>query len=194
MESLRLEPFSRPFERTFAPPGSKSLTNRALVLAALCEAPCKLTGALFADDTRVMLDSLAKLGFETEIDEAAKTITVKGRGGIIPNAKADLFCGNSGTTIRFVTALATLGRGEFTVDGIPRMRQRPIGPLATMLRNLGGRIEHTMADGYPPLHITADELPGGIVQYGSETSSQYLSAVLQVAPYAHRRSGRRPHR
>ncbi|HEX8323750.1 MAG TPA: 3-phosphoshikimate 1-carboxyvinyltransferase [Tepidisphaeraceae bacterium] len=185
MESLRLEPLSKPFERTFAPPGSKSLTNRALVLAALCEAPCTLTGALFADDTRVMIDGLTKLGFEVTPDEAAKTITVKGRGGVIPAATADCFCGNSGTTIRFLAALCTLGRGVYTVDGVPRMRQRPIGPLVTMLRNLGARIEHTMEDGYPPLRITADELPGGIVRYGSETSSQYLSALLQVASYAH---------
>lgn len=185
MESLRLEPFSKPFDRTFAPPGSKSLTNRAMVLAALAEAPCTLTGALFADDTRVMIDSLRKLGFEVTTDENAKTITVAGRGPVIPADAADLFCGNSGTTIRFVTALCTLGRGTFTLDGIPRMRQRPIGPLVTMLRNLGARIEHTMEDGFPPLKIEADELPGGLVKYGSETSSQYLSAVLQVAPYAH---------
>ncbi|MDB5326752.1 MAG: aroA [Phycisphaerales bacterium] len=185
MESLRLDPFSKPFDRTFAPPGSKSLTNRAMVLAALAEAPCTLAGALFADDTRVMIDGLRKLGFEVHDDEAAKTITVKGRGGVIPATAAECFCGNSGTTIRFLTALCTLGRGEYTLDGVPRMRQRPIGPLATMLRNLGARIDHTMADGYPPLRIAADELPGGIVKYGSETSSQYLSALLQVAPYAH---------
>lgn len=185
MESLRLDPFSKPFDRTFAPPGSKSLTNRAMVLAALAEAPCTLAGALFADDTRVMIDGLRKLGFEVHADEIAKTITVKGHGGLIPATAAECFCGNSGTTIRFLTALCTLGRGEYTLDGIPRMRQRPIGPLATMLRNLGARIDHTMADGYPPLRIAADQLPGGIVKYGSETSSQYLSALLQVAPYAH---------
>ena len=185
MESLRLDPFSKPFDRTFAPPGSKSLTNRAMVLAALAEAPCTLAGALFADDTRVMIDGLRKLGFEVDADETAKTITVKGHGGLIPATAAECFCGNSGTTIRFLTALCTLGRGTYTLDGIPRMRQRPIGPLATMLRNLGARIDHTMADGYPPLRIAADQLPGGIVKYGSETSSQYLSAVLQVAPYAH---------
>ena len=185
MDSLRLEPFARPFDKTFAPPGSKSLTNRALVLAALGESPCTLTGALFADDTRVMIDGLRGLGLEVTPDESAKTIAVKGRGGVIPSAAADCFCGNSGTTIRFLTALCTLGRGVYTLDGVPRMRQRPIGPLATMLRNLGARIEHTAGDGTPPLRITADGLPGGLVRYGSETSSQYLSAVLQVAPYAH---------
>ena len=185
MESLRIEPFSRSFEKTFAPPGSKSLTNRAMVLAALGESRCTLTGALFADDTRVMIDGLKKLGFEIDADEAAKTIHVKGRGGVIPAESAECFCGNSGTTIRFLTALCSLGRGVYTLDGVPRMRQRPIGPLVTMLRNLGVRIEHTTADGFPPLRITADELPGGLVRYGSETSSQYLSALLHAAPYAH---------
>src|ERR1700712_5371083 len=183
MESLRLDPFSKPFDRTFAPPGSKSLTNRAMVLAALCEAPVTLTGALFAEDTRVMIDGLTKLGFEVTPDEAAKTIKVKGRGGIVPAASADCFCGNSGTTIRFLTALCTLGRGVYTLDGVPRMRQRPIGPLVTMLRNLAARVDNTGEEGFAPLRVRGG-LAGGIVRYGSEVSSQYLSAVLQVSPYA----------
>ncbi len=184
MSDLRIEPISVPFTATLTPPGSKSLTNRALVLAALAAGECVLSNALFADDTRVMLDAIKSLGFQIDVDEANLAVRVIGQGGRIPAARAAIFCGNSGTTIRFLAGMLALGRGNFTLDGVPRMRQRPIGPLAAMLRNLGGRVEYTMGDGYPPIHITADGLPGGFVKYGSETSSQYLSAVLQAAPYA----------
>ena len=183
MDALRIEPLTKPFDITFAPPGSKSLTNRAMVLAALSSGPCTLTNALFADDTRVMIDGLQRLGFDVAVDEENATIRIVGRSGLIPNHAADLFCGNSGTTIRFLTALCSLGDGDYTLDGIPRMRQRPIGPLVTMLRNLAARIEHTENNGFPPVRVRGG-LAGGIVRYGSETSSQFLSAVLQVSPYA----------
>jgi 3-phosphoshikimate 1-carboxyvinyltransferase len=184
MPDVRLDTLDKPFAATFAPPGSKSLTNRALVLAALADGTCDLSNLLFADDTHVMLEGLAKLGFRLVIDHDARTVRVSGRGGHIDRSDAEIFCGNSGTTIRFLTALATLGRGTFTLDGIPRMRQRPIGALTGMLKNLGARIEHAGQDGFPPVRVLADGLPGGIVRYGSEVSSQFLSAVLQVAPYA----------
>jgi 3-phosphoshikimate 1-carboxyvinyltransferase len=184
MEQLRLEPLTQPFDRTFAPPGSKSLTNRAMVLAALSPGKCVLRNALFADDTRVMIEGLKAMGFGVAADEAGRTITIEGRDGLIPSDAADVFCGNSGTTIRFLTALATLGRGTFTFDGIERMRQRPIGPLVEMLRNLGSRVDFLGQPGYPPVRVTANTLPGGLAKYGSETSSQYLSAVLQIAPRA----------
>lgn len=182
MESLRIEPLTQPFDVTFAPPGSKSLTNRAMVLAALSDGPCTLTNALFADDTRVMIDGLQRLGFGVSANAADHEIRIVGGSGLIPNRSAELFCGNSGTTIRFLTALCALGKGAYTLDGVPRMRQRPIGPLVTMLRNLAARISYTGAEGFPPVRSMGG-LAGGLVRYGSETSSQYLSAVLQVAPY-----------
>jgi 3-phosphoshikimate 1-carboxyvinyltransferase len=184
MPDVRLDPLSAPFSATFTPPGSKSLTNRALVLAALADGTCDLSNVLFADDTHVMLESLTRLGFHLVIEHDARTVRVSGRGGLVDKSSADLFCGNSGTTIRFLTAVCALGTGRFTLDGVARMRQRPIGPLVDMLRNLGVRIEYTMNDGFPPIAVEAHGLPGGIVRYGAETSSQYLSAVLQVAPYA----------
>ena len=184
MSDLRIEPIPAPFTATITPPGSKSLTNRALVLAALADGTCDLSNVLFADDTHAMLENLMKLGFHLVIDHDARTVRVHGRGGRIDKAAAELFCGNSGTTIRFLTALCALGHGTYTLDGVARMRQRPIGPLVAMLKNLGVRVEHAMADSFPPVIIHAHGLPGGIVRYGSETSSQYLSAVLQVAPYA----------
>ena len=188
MSDLTIRPFDRPFAVTMSPPGSKSLTNRALVLAALADGPGRLSNVLFADDTLVMLDGLGRLGFEVSVDRPARAVGITGTGGAIPAAAADLFCGNSGTTIRFLTALCTLGRagGCYRLDGVPRMRQRPIGDLVGLLRNIGGRVEYPESEGFPPVDVlgTARGLAGGIVRFGRSQSSQFLSAVLQVAPYA----------
>jgi 3-phosphoshikimate 1-carboxyvinyltransferase len=184
MSDLQIEPITKPFTLKFSPPGSKSLTNRALICAALATGPCTLTNALFADDTQVMLQNLAKLGFDLKIDEPAKTIGIAGQSGSIPNQVVELFCGNSGTTIRFLSALVSLGKGIYLLDGVERMRQRPIGPLIDMLKNLGVRCKYLVNQGFPPIEILADGIPGGYVRYGSESSSQYLSAILMAAPYA----------
>ena len=174
----------RPFDAVVRPPGSKSLTNRALVCAALAGGPSTLSGVLFADDTRHMLDNLAALGFGLDVDEPAARVRVHGRGGVVPAASAELFCGNSGTTIRFLAGLCSLGRGAYTLDGIGRMRQRPIGPLVRMLRNLGARVEFLESDGFPPIRVTARGLAGGFARYGAEQSSQFLSSVMMAAPAA----------
>jgi len=184
MPDVTIEPVSRPFTATITPPGSKSLTNRALVLAALADGASNLSNVLFADDTLVMLDCLARLGFDLDVDKDSNRVRVGGLAGRIPAASAELFCGNSGTTIRFVTALCALGRGRFTLDGIPRMRQRPIGDLVALLKNLGVRTEYVIESGFPPVLVNADGLAGGIARFGGSQSSQFLSAVLQVAPYA----------
>ena len=184
MIDITPEPFARPFTATIRPPGSKSLTNRTLVLAALAAGESRLHNVLLADDTRVMLESLSALGFKLQLDEKQRTISIAGTGGRVPVAGGELFCGNSGTTIRFLAALCTLGRGEFVLDGIQRMRQRPIGELGDMLRNLGVRVEYPLRENYPPIRLIADTLPGGRLQFGTAQSSQYLSAVLLVAPYA----------
>jgi 3-phosphoshikimate 1-carboxyvinyltransferase len=184
MSDVTVQPISKPFTATITPPGSKSLTNRALILAALSENICDLSNVLFADDTHVMLESLMRLGFRVEINHDSHTVRVHGRGGHIDKPHAELFCGNSGTTIRFLTALTSLGTGTYTLDGIPRMRQRPIGHLAELLQNLGVRIEFLMEHGFPPIKVHAHGLPGGIAKYPATHSSQFLSAMLMVAPYA----------
>jgi 3-phosphoshikimate 1-carboxyvinyltransferase len=183
MSDIVLEPITRPFHIRLTPPGSKSLTNRALVLAALADGTSDLSNVLFADDTLVMLDCLTRLGFEVEIDRASHVVRIGGRGGQVPSSTADLFCGNSGTTIRFLAGLCSLGKGKYNLDGIPRMRQRPIAQLVDLLKNLGARIEYVLEDGFPPINIFADGLAGGLIRFGIAQSSQYLSAVLQVAPY-----------
>jgi 3-phosphoshikimate 1-carboxyvinyltransferase len=185
MPDIRIDTLDKPVTATFSPPGSKSLTNRALILAALADGTCDLSNVLFADDTHVMLEGLMKLGFHLVIDHEARTVRVSGRGGHIDRSEAEIFCGNSGTTIRFLTALCALGNGHFVLDGIARMRQRPIGALTGMLKNLGVRAGGAPeAEGFPPVHVEAHGMPGGHVRYGSEVSSQYLSAILMVAPYA----------
>src|ERR1700690_3179527 len=183
MSDLVLKPVDRPFAANVTPPGSKSLTNRALVLAALAAGDSTLSNVLFADDTRVMLDCLGRLGFKLAIDEAVRTVRVTGRGGHIDCKSADLFCGNSGTTIRFLTALCCLAHGRFTLDGIPRMRQRPIGELLDLLRSVGASITCRQADGFPPVQVNAAGLTGGRVNFGAARSSQFLSALLMVSPY-----------
>jgi 3-phosphoshikimate 1-carboxyvinyltransferase len=129
MSEVAIDPVTRPFNASISPPGSKSITNRALILAALAAGKSTLSNVLFADDTRVMVEALEALGFEVESNKPHKSLNITGRSGAIPVAAAKLFCGNSGTTIRFLTALCALGRGEFILDGVERMRQRPIGDL-----------------------------------------------------------------
>jgi len=184
MSEVRLHVVKRPFTAELCPPGSKSLTNRALVLGALAEGSTELRNCLFADDTLVMIEALKRLGFDLRVNRAQSTIVVHGQAGRIPAASVDLFCGNSGTSMRFLTAVCALGHGRFVVDGVLRMRQRPIGQLVGLLRNLGVRVNCLMNEGFPPVEVLGDGLPGGIARFGSAQSSQFLSAVLQIAPLA----------
>jgi 3-phosphoshikimate 1-carboxyvinyltransferase len=184
MKQLTLSPPRKPFDAQITPPGSKSLTNRSLLLACLAKGVSTLSNVLFADDTLVMMECLARLGFRLEVDRAGHVIHVHGQAGRIEQSSADLFCGNSGTSIRFLTALCALGRGRYNLDGVPRMRKRPIGELVDLLHHLGIRIDYLLEPGYPPINVIADGLPGGIVRFGGSKSSQFLSALLQVAPYA----------
>jgi 3-phosphoshikimate 1-carboxyvinyltransferase len=184
MPDIAVTPLTAPPRATVIPPGSKSLTNRALLLASVASGTSRLTNVLLADDTRVMLDGLQRLGFDVRLDELAKTVVLTGTGGKVPAAAAELFCGNSGTTIRFLAALCSIGCGTYTLDGVPRMRQRPIAELVDVLKNLGVRAGYTGEPGYPPVEIHADGLAGGVVRYGSAASSQFLSAVAMVGPFA----------
>jgi 3-phosphoshikimate 1-carboxyvinyltransferase len=182
VSDLTVPAINRPFRVSMTPPGSKSLTNRALILAALTDGISDISNALIADDTRVMIDALESLGFS--LDQHDTTIRITGRGGTIPSRSAELFCGNSGTSIRFLTALASLGEGVYKLDGIARMRERPISALVDMLTTLGVRCEYLGQHGFPPVKVLADGLTGGTAEFGREMSSQFLSAVLMVGPYA----------
>lgn len=173
-----------PIHASVRPPGSKSITNRALVCAALADGTTFLQGALASEDTQVMIDSLASLGISIEEDATRTLLRVAGRGGEIPVANADLYVGNSGTTVRFLTALATLGTGRYRLDGTPRMRQRPISDLLDALQQLGADVVSEVETGCPPVVIQGNGLAGGRADIRGSVSSQFLSALLLAAPYA----------
>ena len=166
------------------PPGSKSLTNRALIVAALAEGPSSLVGALDSEDTRIMVESLGRLGFAIEHDPEAATIEVAGRCGQIPVKTAELFVANSGTSLRFLSAMLAIGRGTYTLDGSPRMRQRPVGDLLQALNGLGADARSDLGTGCPPVTVVASGLDGGYAFVKGNTSSQFLSGLLLALPYA----------
>jgi len=177
-----IAPLTAAPDATVSIPGSKSLTNRALVLAALADGTTHLSNALFSDDTVVMVESLRRLGVHVEVDPAAQTIDVHGVGGTIPVASAELFVGGAGTAARFLTALVALGHGEYRIDGNVRMRERPMEDLLAALAALGASIR--APDGTLPLVVAAHGLRGGRTVVRGEVSSQFVSALLMVVPYA----------
>ncbi len=170
------------FQATLTPPGSKSLTNRALLLAALAQGPSTLTNILLADDSIRMIQALRDLGYKLDLDEPARTLRITGTGALNPAPAAPLFLGNAGTAFRFLTAACCLGTGRYTLDGIPRMRQRPIGQLVDPLRALGARIDYLGDEGFPPLAVHGGGLTGAKLMLQPTLSSQYISALLQIAP------------
>ena len=182
-----IEPLTKPPNCTITVPGSKSITNRALILAALAKGKCTLRGALWADDTQVMVDSLQKLGFEVTVEpdpneDCNRTITVVGHDGEIPAKKAELYVGNAGTAARFLTALVCLGHGEYTIRGKSRMHERPMQDLFDALHQLG--VEVKGGRGFLPAVIRAKGLKGGKVTVSAKRSSQFASALLLIVDKA----------
>ena len=184
--TIALAPVSRPIDAVVELPGSKSYTNRALVIAALADGHSHITRALFSDDTRYMHGALTALGVRVEADEGAGTYTVAGTGGRIPTVEAELFIGNAGTAARFLTAAVAIGHGRYVVDGVARMRERPIQPLLDGLRQLGVDARARFDNGCPPVVINAAGIPGGACRVRGDISSQYLSALMLAGPYAER--------
>ncbi|MCI0333216.1 MAG: 3-phosphoshikimate 1-carboxyvinyltransferase [Planctomycetes bacterium] len=183
-DPLEITSVSQPVRGRVQPPGSKSITNRALVCAALAHGVSTLRGALDSEDTRVMIEDLRSLGFEIDSHDAGTILVVRGADGRIPALEAELFCANSGTTMRFLTALTTLGHGSFRLDGVERMRARPIGDLLDALNQLGAQAVSENDDECPPVVVHANGLPGGAATVRGDISSQFLSALLMAAPYA----------
>lgn len=175
-----------PLRGVVRPPGSKSLTNRALLIAALADEPTTLNRASLADDAWAMIDALRALGVPVDVASSGGVLSVHSARGFIPAAAAELDIGHAGTTMRFLTALCTLGQGRYRIDGSPRMRQRPIGPLVEALRELGAAVHCEYDNGCPPVLVASQGLPGGELVFRDPPSSQYVSAVLMVAPYARR--------
>ena len=162
-------------------PGSKSISNRTLLLAALCEGTTTIHDLLASDDTLVMLGALRSLGIHwDQVDE--RTHVVTGGGGVLPNHEADLFMGNAGTAIRPLTAALAVIGGDFTLHGVARMHERPIGDLVDALNAVGAQIEYTGVEGYPPLRIRRGHIHADRMSVRGNVSSQFLTAILMAAP------------
>jgi 3-phosphoshikimate 1-carboxyvinyltransferase len=175
-------PLQKPVDADVEVVGSKSYTNRALVLAALAHGQSTLSGALFSDDTRYMAGALRALGVPVLADETRKTLEVEGAEGHVSAASASCFVGNAGTAARFLPVLMALGRGAYELDGIERMRQRPIAPLLRALESLGVRVECLGEPDCIPLRVHGGALRGGRVTVPGNISSQYISGLMMGAP------------
>ena len=171
-----------PVDARLQAPPSKSVTQRALVVASLAGGPSLLRAPLESADTRTLLKALGDLGIQSRCGPEGWQI--RGEGGRIPSPGAVLDAGDAGTAARFLTALVCLGHGRFVVDGSERMRQRPILPLVEALAGLGVRARCLAGKGCPPVEVLADGLPGGTVRIRAGMSSQYVSALLMAAPKA----------
>ncbi|ONH67749.1 Pentafunctional AROM polypeptide [Cyberlindnera fabianii] len=185
-------PFKNPstFNATVVPPGSKSISNRALVLAALAKGECKITNLLHSDDVEHMLNAIKNLnGAEIRWEDRGETLIIKGNGGDLSSCPEELYLGNAGTASRFLTSVATLVKptesSKFTyLTGNARMGQRPIGDLVDALRSNGAEIEYLKSEGSLPLKIANKPLKGGVIELAATISSQYVSSLLMAAPYA----------
>jgi 3-phosphoshikimate 1-carboxyvinyltransferase len=175
MDSLELEPVRRA-AGTVRLPGSKSISNRVLLLAALARGETEVHGLLDADDTRVMREALAALGV------VFSNKTVKGAGGVFPVKRAELHLGNAGTALRPLTAVLALCAGEYRLEGVARMHERPIGDLVDALRGMGARIDYAGKDGFPPLAIHPGDIRMQTTQVRGDVSSQFLTALLMALP------------
>ena len=173
-----------PLAATIKVPGSKSITNRALLLAAMADGTSVLDSVLLSDDTYSMTVALRALGIDVGVDEKSRIITVHGRGGIIPAASVNLEVGGAGTAMRFLAGFLTLGHGHFRLDGNTRMRQRPIGALLNALQQLGIEAHAENNDECPPVIIDTalTTFVGGEVTIDASLSSQFVSALLMPAP------------
>ncbi len=180
---IEIKPVDK-IDATVNVPGSKSYTNRALITALLADGESVIKNALISEDTRVMISCLDDIGVHVNEVSEENTLVVKGCGGKIPVKKAMLFAGNAGTVVRFLTAALTLGNGQYEIDGIERMRQRPIQQLIDALNHLGADVVSKEGTGCPPVLINANGLGGGTVEVPGNVSSQYISAILLSASYA----------
>ncbi|MGC8764604.1 MAG: 3-phosphoshikimate 1-carboxyvinyltransferase [Brevinematia bacterium] len=163
-------------------PGSKSITNRCLVISALARGKTELSNVLFSDDTFYMMKVLKDLGLKIDVDEDKRRVVIE--GGMLPHGEHSFFVGNAGTTMRFLSSYLSLGGGSFLLDGDERMRERPIQDLLDVLNKLGVNIFSVKGNGCPPVRINSKGIKGGRAKLSGKNSSQYLSSVLMSAPYA----------
>lgn len=186
MRTLRVDPIGHA-EGRVTPPGSKSISNRALLMAALSEGTTRISGLLRAEDTDRMLESLGRLGASVRVEGTDCEVESQ-----FPFAerRADLFIGNAGTATRMLTAALAFSEGEYGIDGVERMRERPIGDLVDALRSMGADIDYVGKTGYPPLRLHSAVCSSDRVRVRGNVSSQFLTALLVMAPVWAKRNGR----
>lgn len=165
-------------------PGSKSMTNRALLLAALAEGESTVSGILFSDDSNVFLQALKDVGFTLEIDTQEKRVTIEGKGGRLPRSQANIYVGSAGTAARFLTAMVAMADGEYRIDASAQMKKRPMEDLFKALEDLGADIQYLCGEGNFPVRVTGmgHRRPKAQVSMNIDKSSQFLSALLMTAP------------
>jgi 3-phosphoshikimate 1-carboxyvinyltransferase len=184
VDTIAIPALDRPVDATVEIPGSKSLTNRALLVAALAQGDSILENALFSEDSEYFAKCVEQLGIPITLNPHQAQIQVAGRGGDIPAKQADLFVGLAGTAARFISALVALGNGEYRLDGVPRMRERPMGDLLTVLEAGGATINFEGNSGFMPYTVYGKGFAGGNFSLKANQTSQQLSALLMIAPYA----------
>lgn len=172
----------RPAHITVTVPGSKSITNRALLLATLAQGTSTLRGALFSDDSRHFLQCIQDLGFSVSSDEASSTMIVHGLGGAVPKSEASVYVGSAGTAARFLTAYLGVSRGTFRLNASEQMKKRPMAPLLSVLRDLGTHITYHEKDGCFPFTLTGEGPRTSSMKVNIDHSSQFLSALLIASP------------
>jgi 3-phosphoshikimate 1-carboxyvinyltransferase len=181
---LEVTPLENPPDATIRVPGSKSVTNRALIIAALAVGSSRILNPLFSDDSFWLMNALVRLGIGVSADREKGEVYVSGQGGGFDASGVDLFVGNAGTVARFLPPVLALGRGPYTVDGVPRMRERPVAGLVDAMRQLGAAVAYAGEDGKFPLTIKGGGLLGGEARFSASKSSQFISGLLMAAPYA----------
>ncbi len=182
MDRYDVRPLKDTDSFTVTVPGSKSITNRALLLAAMCEGDCTLSGVLFSDDSRAFLACLKELGFNLTINEEERKVTITGTGGRIPNRKAEVNVGSAGTAARFLTVFLAFAGGEYEMNASPQMCKRPMEPLISDLRKAGVKITCTGEEGHFPFTLISDAVTISEMTSNTDISSQFASAILMAAP------------
>lgn len=176
-----VKPISSPINLDLEVPGSKSITNRALLLASLANGKSTLSGVLFSDDSRHFIGCLKDLGYELNVDENSRIISLNGCNGNIPKKNASVYVGSAGTAARFITASLALSQGEYIINASEQMKARPMKPLFDVLIKLGHEVTYLEKEGFLPCKIKGGTLKGGDVYINSECSSQFISALLMTA-------------
>lgn len=180
MDKYQVKTLERKKEIIVSVPGSKSITNRALLMAALSEQRVTLRGALFSDDSRYFLQSLKDLGFQTDIDEKNKNVVINGTGGVIPYNNVSIYVGSAGTAARFLTAMLGLSGGTYIINASEQMKKRPMKPLFEALEQLGTRFEYLEKEYFLPVKVLGRENGTHKVTLDIEKTSQPLSALLMT--------------